>query len=110
MLGPVIRGKLVTMRPPRPEDAPAMITWFEDMEVTRFMALHHPPSLEMEKEWLERMAKSADDVVWAMEHEGRPVGATAIHAINWKYGYGTTGRTIGDGRLGGKGGGGEHVR
>ena len=80
MLGPVIEGKLAMLRPPRPDDAPVMIGWFEDMEVTRFMALHHPPSLEMEKEWLERMARSPDDVVWAIEHQGRPVGASAIHA------------------------------
>jgi len=110
MLGPVIEGKLAMLRPPRPDDAPVMIGWFEDMEVTRFMALHHPPSLEMEKEWLERMARSPDDVVWAIEHQGRPVGASAIHAINWKYGYGTTGTTIGDRSLWGKGIGGETMQ
>jgi len=103
MYGPVIQGKLVRLRPPRADDAPVMIGWFEDMEVTRFIALHHPPSLEMEKEWMERMARSADDVVWVIEHEGRPVGATAIHLINWKYGYGTTGTTIGDRSLWGRG-------
>jgi len=110
MLGPVIQGTLVKLRPPRAEDAPVMITWFEDMEVTRFMALHHPPSLEMEKEWLERMARSGDDIVWTIEHDGRPVGATAIHAINWKYGYGTTGTTIGDRSLWGRGIGKEVMR
>src|SRR5881392_2414031 len=110
MLGPVIEGKLVMLRPPRPDDAPVMIGWFEDMEVTRFMALHHPPSLEMEKEWLERMARSPDDVVWAIEHQGRPVGASAIHAINWKYGSGATGTTIGDRSLWGKGIGGETMQ
>ena len=110
MLGPVIEGKLAMLRPPRPDDAPVMIGWFEDMEVTRFMALHHPPSLEMEKEWLERMARSPDDVVWAIEHQGRPVGASAIHAINWKYGYGTTGTTIGYRTLWGNGIGGETMQ
>jgi RimJ/RimL family protein N-acetyltransferase len=103
MYGPVLQGKLVRLRPPRHDEAPVMIAWFEDMEVTRFMALHHPPSLEMEKEWLERMARSADDIVWTIEHDGRPVGATAIHAINWKYGHGTTGTTVGDKTLWGRG-------
>ena len=103
MFGPVIQGKLVKLRPPRAEDAQVMITWFEDMEVTRFMALHHPPSLEMEHEWMERMARSQDDIVWTIESEGRPVGATAIHLISWKYGYGTTGTTIGDRSLWGRG-------
>ena len=103
MFGPVIQGKLIKLRPPRAEDAHVMITWFEDMEVTRFMALHHPPSLEMEHEWMERMARSADDIVWTIEFDGRPVGATAIHLISWKYGHGTTGTTIGDRSLWGRG-------
>ena len=110
MYGPVILGKLVRMRPPRADDAQLMITWFEDIEVTRFMALHHPPSLEMEREWMERMARSADDIVWAIEHEERPVGATAIHMISWKYGFGTTGTTIGDRSLWGRGIGGEVMK
>jgi ribosomal-protein-alanine N-acetyltransferase len=103
MYGPVIQGKLVRLRPPKPEDAATMITWFEDLEVTRFMLLRFPPSIEMEKEWLERMAKSPDDVFWAVEHDGRVVGATAIHQIDWKNGSGTTGTTIGDKALWGKG-------
>jgi len=110
MYGPVIQGKLVRLRPPRPDEAPVIITWFEDMEVTRFMARHNPPSLEMEKEWLERMARSADDYVWIIEHDGRPVGATAIHMIDWRYGHGSTGTTIGDRSLWGRGLGGEVMK
>ena len=110
MFGPVIEGKLVTMRPPVAEDAPVMLTWFEDLEVTRFMALHHPPSLEMEREFIDRMARSPDDVFWVLDVDGRPVGASAIHAINWKYGHGTTGTTIGDRKLWGRGIGGESMQ
>jgi RimJ/RimL family protein N-acetyltransferase len=107
MYGPVIEGKLVRLRPPTPDDAAAMIKWFEDPEVTRFMLLRFPPSIDMEREWLDRMAKSQDDIFWVVEHEGRPVGATAIHEIDWKNGSGTTGTTIGDRSLWGKGLGGE---
>ena len=103
MYGPLIQGQLVRLRPPKTEDAAAMITWFEDLEVTRFMLLRFPPSIEMENEWLDRMAKSQDDVFWVVEHDGRAVGATAIHQINWKNGSGTTGTTIGDRTLWGKG-------
>jgi ribosomal-protein-alanine N-acetyltransferase len=103
MYGPVIEGRLVRLRPPKPEDAATMITWFEDLEVTRFMLLRFPPSIEMEKDWLDRMAKSQDDVFWVIEHESRAVGATAIHQIDWKNGSGTTGTTIGDKSLWGKG-------
>ena len=103
MYGPVIEGKLVRLRPSKSDDAAVMITWFEDLEVTRFMLLRFPPSIDLEKEWLDRMAKSQDDIFWVIEHEGRAVGATAIHQIDWKNGSGTTGTTIGDKSLWGKG-------
>ena len=110
MFGPVIEGKLVKLRPPRPDDAPAMLTWFEDMEVTRFLALRHPPGIEMEKEWLERMARSNEDIVWVIEYEGRAIGSTAVHMINWKYGHAKTGTSIGDKSMWGKGIGREVMR
>ncbi len=103
MYGPVIQGKLITLRPPSADDAPVMITWFEDMEVTKFLSLRHPLSLEGEKEWLEKVARDPNSVEWVIEHEGRPVGTTGIHEINWKHGFGTTGTVIGDKKMWGKG-------
>ena len=73
-----------------------MATWFEDLEVTRFIKLRNPPSVEAEKEFLERMARDANAVFWVVEHEGNLVGATSIVAIDWKHGFGTTGTVIGD--------------
>lgn len=77
--------------------------WFEELEVTRFLELRHPPSLEMEKEFLERTARDPDTVWWALEHEGKLVGATGIHRIDWKHGSGTTGTLIADRTAWGKG-------
>jgi ribosomal-protein-alanine N-acetyltransferase len=110
MYGPVIQGKLVTLRPPRPDDAAVMITWFEDMEVTRFLLLRHPPSMDMEKEWLDRMARSPDDVIWVIEYQGHAVGTTALHMIDWRNGAATTGTVIGDKSVWGKGLGRELMR
>ena len=103
MYGPVIEGKLVRLRPPKPEDAPVMITWFEDMEVTRFLLVRHPPSIDMEKEWLDRTARSPDEIVWVIEHEGAAVGTTALRLIDWRNGSATTGTVIGDKSAWGKG-------
>lgn len=103
MYGPVIEGKLIRLRPPRVEDAPLMITWFEDLEVTRFLSTRHPKSLEAQKEWLEKVERDPDGVIWVVEHEGHAVGTTGIHEIKWKYGSGTTGTLIGDKKLWGKG-------
>ena len=103
MYGPVIQGKLVRLRPPKPDEAAVMATWFEDLEVTRFIKLRHPPSVEMEKEFLDRMARDPDVVWWAVEHEGHIVGGTGIVRVDWKHGHGTTGTVIGDKGMWGKG-------
>ena len=93
MYGPVIQGNLARLRPPTSEDAAVMIAWFEDMEVTRLLMLRNPPSIEMEKEWLDRAARNPDEVLWVVEHSGAAIGTTHIHLIDWKNGFGTTGRS-----------------
>ena len=103
MYGPLIQGKLVTLRPPRPEDAETMIKWFEDMEVTHYLDLRNPPSLEFEKEWLDKVARDPNEIEWVVEFEGRAAGATGIHRIDWKHGSAVTGTVIGDRSVWGKG-------
>jgi ribosomal-protein-alanine N-acetyltransferase len=103
MYGPVIQGKMLRLRPPKPSDADVMITWFEDLEVTRFLDLRHPPGIEFEKEWLDKVARDPNSVIWLIEHESRAVGTTGIHFIDWKHGHGTTGTLIGDRTVWGKG-------
>jgi diamine N-acetyltransferase len=110
MYGPVIQGKLVRLRPPKPEDATEMMTWFEDLETTRFLGLRNPPSIEMEKEWIDGVAKDPDSVTWVVEVDGRAVGTTGIREIDWKNGFGTTGTLIGDRSLWGKGIGSETMQ
>jgi ribosomal-protein-alanine N-acetyltransferase len=103
MYGPVIQGKLVRLRPPRADDAAPMVGWFEDLEATLFLGRRNPPSIDMEKEWLEKTAKDPNSVVWVVEVDGRAVGTTGIREIDWKNGFGTTGTLIGDKSLWGKG-------
>lgn len=80
-----------------------IITWFEDLEVTRFLKLRHPPSLDFEREFLDRMARDPDAVWWGVEHDGGLVGGTSIVRIDWKHGFGTTGTVIGDKTAWGRG-------
>jgi RimJ/RimL family protein N-acetyltransferase len=103
MYGPEIQGKLVRLRPPHAEEVTQISTWFDDMEVTRFLKLRFPPSLDMEKEFLDRMARDPSSIWWTVEHEGRLVGGTGIVAIDWKSGFGTTGTVIADKSVWGKG-------
>jgi RimJ/RimL family protein N-acetyltransferase len=103
MYGPVIQGKLVRLRPPRSEDADVMITWFDDLEVTRFIMRRHPPSIEEEKAWLENVAKDPNVIQWVVECGGKPVGTTGITLIDWRNASGQTGTIIGDKEAWGKG-------
>jgi ribosomal-protein-alanine N-acetyltransferase len=103
MYGPILKGAQVILRPPRLDDAAAMAGWFEDMEVTRFLKLQFPPSLEAEKEWLDNMGKAADHVIWAIELRNRLIGVTGIHRIDWAKQRGSTGTLIGDKTAWGKG-------
>jgi RimJ/RimL family protein N-acetyltransferase len=103
MNGPVLEGELVRLRPPRVEDAEMMNSWFEDLEVTAYLFIRHPPGIDAEKEWLDARAKDPDSVNWAVEFEGRLVGGTGIHMIDWKSGWGTTGTVLGDKAVWGRG-------
>jgi len=103
MYGPVIQGTLVRLRPPKSDDAVPMVVWFEDLEATLFQGRRNPPSVEMEREWLEATARDPNSIVWVMEVDGRAVGTTGIREIDWKNGFGTTGTMIGDRSLWGKG-------
>ena len=103
MFGPVIQGKLVRLRPPRPEEAMEMGSWFDDLEVTRFIKRRFPPSAESEKDFLERTERDPDVIFWAIEHDGRLVGGTSIRMIDWKHAHGTTGTVIADKSAWGKG-------
>ena len=103
MYGPVIVGKRMRLRPPRMEDAATMITWFEDLEVSQFLFVRNPPSLESEKEWIDARGKDPDSIFWVIEVDGSAVGSTGIQMIDWKNGFGLTGTVIGDKRQWGKG-------
>src|SRR2546421_7517475 len=103
MFGPVLRGDKVTLRPGRENDAEHFVRWFADMEVTRFLARRMAITLEQEREFLKKIGESKDDVWWVIEAEGKAIGATGIHGINWLDANGTTGIVIGDKASWGKG-------
>ena len=87
-----------------------MVKWFEDLEVTRFLKLRFPPSLEAEEEWFDATGRDPDGIYWAIEVDGRIVGGTGIRMIDWRHGYGTTGTVIADKTVWGRGIGRELMR
>ncbi len=96
MFGPVLKGQKVTLRPPGDGDAARFIAWFADLEVTRYLGTAFPLSLQGEEEALKRIGEAKDTVWWVIEAEGRSIGATGIHRIDWINANAITGTVIGD--------------
>jgi RimJ/RimL family protein N-acetyltransferase len=96
MFGPVLKGQKVTLRPPDAADAARFIAWFADLEVTRYLGTTFPLSLQGEEDALKRLGESKNDVFWVIEAEGKAIGASGIHRIDWVNAHGTTGTLIGE--------------
>lgn len=111
MYGPRLEGSVAVMRPPHDDDVQISTSWMEDFEVTRLLGPNVLPStVDKQREWVEQMGTDQRHVFWFIEHEGRPVGETGIHEIDWRNGTGRTGTMIGDRSAWGRGIAGEVMR
>lgn len=95
MLGPVLKGPRVTLRPADDGDPPRFVPWFADMEVTRYLGHRWGAALYQEIDFCKRVGESKNDVFWMIDADGETVGATGIHRIDWQSAHGTTGIIIG---------------
>ena len=110
MYGPLVVGDKVTLRPADDTDAARFVAWFADLEVTRYLARRMAVALYQEEEFLKKVGESTNDVFWVLEAEGRAIGATGIHGIDWLNGHARTGTVIGEKALWGRGYGSEAMR
>jgi ribosomal-protein-alanine N-acetyltransferase len=86
--------------------------WFADRTVTRYMLTRYPTSLRKQEEWIEQMASSPDDVLWAMVRaaDGELIGNVGLHRIAWRHAHAELGYVIGEREQWGKGHATEAVR
>lgn len=103
MLGPVLHGDKLSLEPATADDLPLFCAWFANLDVTRYLLLRFPPSMAMEEEWFKRVAESRETVYWVMKVEGRTVGSTALHEVDWMNRHAGSGTVIGDSNDWGKG-------
>ena len=96
VFGPVLRGAAVTLRPADDSDPPRFVEWFADLEVTRYLGRVMAVALYQEVDFLTQTGVSKNDVFWMIDADGRTIGATGIHRINWIDANATTGTVIGD--------------
>jgi ribosomal-protein-alanine N-acetyltransferase len=98
MLGPILDGPHVRLGPPQPDQVLTFTRWFADTEVTQYLLHRHPPSFKQEEEWLEKMAASEHDVVWAitLRDTGALIGTTGLHNIAWRHRHAWSGIMLGE--------------
>jgi RimJ/RimL family protein N-acetyltransferase len=101
-------GSLVRLVPVDPDKhLDGCFRWLNDPQVTETLAIgSFPLSRAQEKGWLEKMAEgSQTDVVHAIEllEDGRHVGMSGIHGIDWVNRRAMTGTLIGEVDCWGKG-------
>lgn len=110
MLGPILRGKHISLEPLRSDDIDLYLSWFADPDLTRYLLKRFVPSRECEQEWLRGAATNRSSVQWNIVLDGRTIGVTAIHDIDWRNRHATSGTFIGDRATWGKGYGSDAVR
>jgi RimJ/RimL family protein N-acetyltransferase len=91
-------GRKVYLRPLEREDAQLVQPWLNDPEVTRTLRTHGPLSLRAEEAFIDRMARSKDDLVAVIVRRDvdTAVGLAGLHGFDREARHAVFGITIGD--------------
>jgi RimJ/RimL family protein N-acetyltransferase len=102
---PYLIGRTIYLRPLEPEDAPPIVTWFNDPEVTRTLRRYQPMTLAQEKAWLEQIGRSETDVALAIvvRETDQFIGVTGLHNLSVRHRHVMFGISIGVKAMWGKG-------
>lgn len=98
MFGPIIQGKKVILRPPRPEDLPSYVAWFADPDVNRYSGIEPRPIEEMQG-WMQYVEKTKKMIQWSLETASDPpilIGFVQIHSLDEANLHGETATVIGE--------------
>jgi RimJ/RimL family protein N-acetyltransferase len=99
VFGCVLEGEKTRLRPVEEGDLPRFVTWFNDKEVRRWLAMSEMPllTLESEREWYQKMREDPSCVIWCIEsEEGRPIGDVGLGLIDKTHKRAELGISIGD--------------
>jgi RimJ/RimL family protein N-acetyltransferase len=80
----MIEGKLVRLRAPERGDIPTFVKWINDPEVTEFLKLDTPISMEEEEVWYAEMVKRKDRVFSIETLDGRLIGNVGLVGLDWE--------------------------
>ena len=97
---PILRGRLVYLRPAERDDIPLFVRWLSDARTTGFLASRSPIGLAMEERWFEDLLDHHGRDRWFFVicrlEDGRPVGSLDLRDIGPTSGGAGLGIVIGD--------------
>ena len=99
----MLRGKLVRLRPVERDDLPNFVQWVNDADVLAYFGSYLPYNMVKEEAWFENMSKDEQSINFAIEYEGRHVGACGFSNIDYRNQSAEVGLFIGDKTLWDKG-------
>jgi RimJ/RimL family protein N-acetyltransferase len=99
----MLQGQKVVLRPVKRTDISSFLKWFNDTEVTQYLAAMYLPMTEMaEEKWIEELGttRARTDVFFVIEAIGvegnKAIGTIGLHSISPKDHYATFGIAIGE--------------
>ncbi len=112
MLNPFLAGRLIYLRPLGHSDAPVLVGYVKDASVRRALRIDRPITLAEEEEFIERVGKSREEVVFGIAacESDRLLGVVGLHLIEAANRQAQLGIFIGDPSEWGKGYGSEATR
>lgn len=105
MKNPFRIGTRIYLRPVERTDAPQIVPWLNDPEVTRTLSIYLPLNLQGEEAFIAKASSSEHDVVLCImvKESDTFIGVTGLHQIDFKNRHATFGITIGETSEWGKG-------
>lgn len=111
--GPPLVGKLARLRPRTAADIPLFVRWYGDPDVRHWLHMSEAnvPTFESEQVRFQQSESDPTRLSWIIEtHEGKPIGVTALVAIDEAHGRAELGISIGEKAYWGRGYGTDAIR
>ena len=105
MKAPFLIGQAIYLRPLEREDAPLIVPWLNDPEVTHTLAMYHPLTLRAEEEFIDNAYRKPDGFpLGIVRKDGdQLIGVTGLEHMDFKNLHTSFGLFIGEKHLWGRG-------
>lgn len=108
----MICGKLTGLRAADPEDVNNWVKWFNDKEVTQYLARIYPYNLEEARQYFQKVQQNPAEKLYSIVdlQKGRHIGSVSLRNIDWRNRHAELGVLVGDKEYTGRGYGQDAVR